>query len=48
MRELRKISYGDAYEKYFKFGSQLNQRDTIAVKKNYFRHGKANISPWRI
>ncbi len=33
MRELRKISYGDAYEKYFKLGSQLNQRDTIAVKK---------------
>lgn len=33
MRELRKISYGDAYEKYFKLGNQLNQRDTIAVKK---------------
>ncbi|HLR34874.1 MAG TPA: protease Lon-related BREX system protein BrxL [Tissierellales bacterium] len=33
MRELRKISYGDSYEKYFKLGSQLNQRDTIAVKK---------------
>ena len=33
MRELRKISYADAYEKYFKFGNQLNQRDTIAVKK---------------
>jgi ATP-dependent Lon protease len=33
MRELRKISYGDAYDKYFKLGRQLNQRDTIAVKK---------------
>ena len=33
MRELRKISYGDAYERYFRLGSQLNQRDTIAVKK---------------
>ncbi len=33
MRELRKISYADAYEKYFKLGRQLNQRDTIAVKK---------------
>jgi ATP-dependent Lon protease len=33
IRELRKISYGDAYDKYFKLGSQLNQRDTIAVKK---------------
>lgn len=33
MRELRKIPYGDAYDKYFKLGSQLNQRDTIAVKR---------------
>ena len=33
MRELRKISYGDAYDKYFRLGNQLNQRDTIAVKK---------------
>jgi ATP-dependent Lon protease len=33
MRELRKISYADAYEKYFKLGSNLNQRDVIAVKK---------------
>src|SRR5699024_12817581 len=33
MRELRKISYSDAYMKYFKLGNQLNQRDTVAVKK---------------
>ena len=33
MRELRKTTYSDAIEKYFKFGPQLNQRDTIAVKK---------------
>lgn len=33
MRELRKISYADAYSKYFKLGNQLNQRDTIAVKR---------------
>ena len=33
MRELRKISYADAYTKYFKLGSNLNQRDVIAVKK---------------
>jgi ATP-dependent Lon protease len=33
MRELRKISCGDAYDKFFKLGNQLNQRDTIAVKK---------------
>lgn len=33
MRELRKISYADAYDKYFKLGNNLNQRDVIAVKK---------------
>jgi len=33
MRELRKQSFGDAIDKYFKLGSQLNQRDTIAVRK---------------
>lgn len=33
MRELRKESFTDAHEKYFKLGNQLNQRDTIAVKK---------------
>ncbi|QQK06967.1 protease Lon-related BREX system protein BrxL [Miniphocaeibacter halophilus] len=33
MRELRKVSYGDAYDKYFKLGRQLNQRDVIGVKK---------------
>lgn len=33
MRELRKTSYADAFDKYFSLGSQLNQRDTIAVRK---------------
>lgn len=33
MRELRKQSFGDAIDKYFKLGGQLNQRDTIAVRK---------------
>jgi ATP-dependent Lon protease len=33
MRELRKISYGDAFDEYFNLGSNLNQRDTIAVRK---------------
>ncbi|MGQ2375830.1 protease Lon-related BREX system protein BrxL [Companilactobacillus zhachilii] len=33
MRELRKQSFGDGIDKYFKLGSQLNQRDTIAVRK---------------
>lgn len=33
MREMRKTTYSDAIDKYFKLGAQLNQRDTIAVKK---------------
>lgn len=33
MREMRKISYGDAYDKYFMIGKQLNQRDMISVKR---------------
>ncbi len=33
MREMRKISYADAIDKYFKIGSNLNQRDVIAVRK---------------
>ena len=32
-RELRKTSYGDALDKYFSLGRDLNQRDTIAVRK---------------
>ena len=33
MRELRKISYADAFDPYFKLGNNLNQRDVIAVRK---------------
>lgn len=33
LRELRKESFGDALDKYFKLGGNLNQRDTIAVRK---------------
>ena len=33
IRELRKEHYGDALDKYFRFGKNLNQRDTIAVRK---------------
>lgn len=33
MRDLRKISYADAFDKYFKLGNNLNQRDVIAVRK---------------
>jgi ATP-dependent Lon protease len=32
MREMRKRSFGDAINKFFKLGRDLNQRDTIAVK----------------
>lgn len=33
LRELRKEQYGDALDEYFRLGSNLNQRDTIAVRK---------------
>lgn len=32
-RELRKTSFGDSLDKYFDLGRDLNQRDTIAVRK---------------
>ena len=32
-REMRKRSFADAIDKYFKLGNNLNQRDTIAVRK---------------
>lgn len=33
MKEMRKEQFGDACDKYYKFGSNLNQRDVIAVRK---------------
>ena len=33
MRELRKEQCGDALDKYYRLGKNLNQRDTIAVRK---------------
>lgn len=33
LREMRKRSFSDAIQKYFRLGKDLNQRDTIAVKK---------------
>ena len=33
MREMRKEQFGDACDKYFKYGTNLNQRDVIAVRK---------------
>jgi ATP-dependent Lon protease len=32
MREMRKRNFGDAINKYFRLGRDLNQRDTIAIK----------------
>ena len=33
IRELRKENYGDALDQYFRLGRNLNQRDTIAVRR---------------
>lgn len=33
IRELRKEQYGDALDRYYHLGKNLNQRDTIAVRK---------------
>ena len=33
IRELRKTQYGDAIDHYFRLGKNLNQRDTIAVRR---------------
>ena len=33
VREMRKRSFADAIDKYFKLGNNLNQRDTIAVRR---------------
>jgi ATP-dependent Lon protease len=34
LREMRKRSFGDAIERYFRLGGDLNQRDVIAVRKS--------------
>ncbi|MDU6339844.1 MAG: protease Lon-related BREX system protein BrxL [Clostridium sp.] len=33
LKEMRKTTFGDAADKYYRFGSNLNQRDVIAVRK---------------
>jgi len=33
MREMRKESFGDSFDKHFRLGTNLNQRDVIAVRK---------------
>ncbi len=33
LREMRKVPMTDVFDKYFKLGNNLNQRDTIAVRK---------------
>lgn len=47
MREMRKRSFADAIDSFFKLGNNLNQRDTIAVRKTVsgllkllFPHGR--------
>lgn len=35
-REMRKRSFTDAFDKYFRLGNNLNQRDVIAVRKTVF------------
>ena len=46
-REMRKMSFADVIDKYFKLGNNLNQRDVIAVRKTVsglmkllYPHGK--------
>ncbi|EKD47269.1 MAG: hypothetical protein ACD_66C00143G0001, partial [uncultured bacterium] len=33
VRELRKYNYSDAIDKYFQFGKDINQRDSIAIRR---------------
>ena len=33
LREMRKYNFADAIDKWFKLGNNLNQRDTIAVRR---------------
>lgn len=47
LREMRKHSFADALDRYFKLGNSLNQRDTIAVRRTVsgllkllYPHGK--------
>ena len=34
-RDMRKKTFADGYSKYFRFGSSLSQRDSVAVKKTF-------------
>jgi len=45
-REMRKYTFGDAISKYFRLGRDLNQRDTIAVKRTVsglLKHDKEGV-----
>jgi ATP-dependent Lon protease len=49
LREMRKYSYADAIDRYFELGKDLNQRDTIAVRRSVsgflkllYPHGEYN------
>ena len=45
MREMRKRNFGDAINKYFKLGRDLNQRDTIAVQAHRLGPAEATLPP---
>ncbi len=54
MREMRKRSFSDAIDKYFNLGKDLNQRDTIAVRRTVsgllkllYPHGEFDIEDVR-
>ncbi|WP_168396485.1 protease Lon-related BREX system protein BrxL [Acinetobacter indicus] len=54
-REMRKRSFADSIEKYFKLGNNLNQRDVIAVRKTVsglmkllYPHGQFNKEDVRL
>lgn len=48
MREMRKRNFGDAIDRFFKLGNNLNQRDTIAVRRHGLRSFEAPLSPRRV
>ena len=53
IRELRKEQYGDAIDHYFRLGKNLNQRDTIAVRRmvdGYLKlvYPDAGLSRWGV
>ena len=53
MREIRKRNFADAIDRYFKLGNNLNQRDTIAVRRTVsgllkLLHPRADYDRWAV